>query len=142
MLPNACPKPLPKVKPPRGIAKKNKARAAEEFTRTFGSRARQKWVRLQNCAACNAWGFSENAHVLGNDGASRRGSYKGIAPLCGVRPWKVEGISAIYEGCHTLSHRDPAEFRARYPEFSAKKAAAMTERNWRKFLASSSGDHA
>jgi hypothetical protein len=114
------------------MRKVNKARAKSEEARCYGPPARHKFVTLGPCAACGATELCDNAHVLGNDGAGRKGSFKEIAPLC--RPHLRRGET--YEGCHAFSHRDPAGFRARYPKFSPTKAAAITERNWRKFLSS------
>jgi hypothetical protein len=125
------PKPSPTVKPPKGMRKRNAARVADEFKRTYGSKARQKWVNLQACAACGIWGHSVNAHVLGNDGARRKGGYTTIAPLCAVR---IGPSGHLYQGCHATFDEHPVEFKRLYPDFSAKKAAAITERNWRKFL--------
>jgi hypothetical protein len=134
MLPNACPKPRPTVKPPKGVNKVNKARKKLDDVRVYGSPARRKWISLQPCAACGVWGYSEGAHVLGSEGAGMKKSYKTIAALCSPRP---EGCG-VYEGCHAFSHRDPAGFRARFPDFNPKKAAAATEKAWRKFLAGES----
>lgn len=126
-----APKPVSPPKPPKlGVRKKNTARAAANFKYAYGSVARVKWVKLQMCSSCQAWGYSENSHVLGNDGASRKGHFTGIAPLCGIRPSDDGGI---YEGCHHFLHRDPEAFRARFPEFNAKRAAASTQRSWLTF---------
>ena len=73
MLPNACPKPRPTVKAPKGLAKVNKARK------------------------------------------------------------KLDD-----KGCHAFSHRDPAGFRARFPDWNPRKAARATQRTWLKFLAGES----
>src|SRR4051812_16688395 len=98
MLPNACPKPISPPKAPKlAVRKRNTARVASEFKRTYHSRARQKFVNLQPCSACGVWGSSQNAHVLGVDGASLKGPYTTIAPLCTAR--LAEG-GAVYQGCH------------------------------------------
>jgi len=125
------PKPAPRVKPPKGLRKRNHERAAADFKREYGSIARTKWVRLQPCAACGAWGYSQNAHVLGNDGAGRKGHFTTITPLCGVRP---DEQGSVYEGCHSLFDTKQDEFRARFPTFSPKRACRETQRQWRAFL--------
>ena len=134
MLPNACPKPRPTVKAPKGLAKVNKARKKLDDIRVYGPIARRKLVSMGPCQACGADALCDNAHVLGNDGAGRKGNFKGIAPLCRPRP---EG-SMIYEGCHAFSHRDPAGFRARFPDWNPRKAARATQRTWLTFLAGES----
>ena len=123
------------------MRKVNRARARDEFKRAYGSRARQKFVNLMPCSACGVWGYSQNAHVLGNEGGSRKGHYTGIAPLCGPRP----DHDGIYEGCHAFLHRDPAGFRAMFPTFNPAKAARQTERDFRRFqtgtLSALPGEH-
>ncbi len=132
---NPCPKPIAPPKAPKRLNKVNRARVADNFKRCYHSRARQKLVNLMACSACGTWGFSENAHVLGVDGASLKGPYKSVAPLCGPRP---DG-SDVYEGCHRLSHRDPAAFRERYPTFNPRKAARQAESRWQAFLRGDAG---
>jgi len=126
------PKPLSMPKPPKGLRKQNKIRACIEFERTYGSKARVAWIRLQPCACCGLWGYSENAHQ-DIDGAGLKSSYTLIAPMCGPRPGEN---GELYEGCHRLSHRDPEAFRRRFPHFNARKAAAKTHRDWLAFLRS------
>jgi len=129
-----APKPISAPRPPKGLRKENKTRAKNEFERCYLSRARQKFVNLRACSACHVWGYSENAHVLGDGAAGMKGPYTSIAPLCSVRP---DG-NTIYEGCHRFSHRDPSAFRARFPDFNPRKAARETQRAWKRFLAGES----
>lgn len=131
MLPNACPKPTPKPKAPKGLRKVNRARKSADDLRVYGPPARRKLCMLGPCAACSSTELCDNAHVLGNDGAGRKGAFTGIAPLC--RP-RLDRNGNTYEGCHAFSHRDPAGFRARYPNFNAKKAARDFQRKWLAFL--------
>ncbi len=133
-----CPKPLPTVKPPRGVRKRSKHRTADE-KRIYGPTARRKWVSLQPCSACGVWGFSQGAHVLGNDGAGRKQDYKTIAPLCTVRPatpteLAIKGAE-MWPGCHHLFDEAQDLFRAYYPMFNAAKAARECEKAWRRFCA-------
>jgi hypothetical protein len=132
MLPNACPKPKPTVKPPKGVNKVNKARKKEDDKRVYGTPARRKWVSLQPCAACGAWGYSQGAHVLGNDGAGRKQGYQTIAPLCTVRP--MDGTGGLWPGCHHLFDEKRSEFDANFPDFKPARAAFTTQKAWRKFL--------
>jgi hypothetical protein len=129
-----APKPRPTVKPPKGVNKVNKARKKLDDVRVYGPIPRRKLVSLGPCSACGADALCDNAHVLGNDGAGRKGSYKGIAPLCRPRP----ALGTIYEGCHAFSHRNPDAFRALFPDWNPKRAAAETERRWKRFLAGES----
>lgn len=131
-----CPKPAPKPKAPKGMRAVNKARASSEERRCYGPLARRKLVALGPCAACGKEVLCDNAHVLGNDGAGRKGSYKEITSLC--RP-RLDRNGDAYEGCHAFSHRDPAGFRARYPDFNPKRAARLTEKRWQQFLRSDDG---
>jgi hypothetical protein len=110
----------------------NRARVAGEFKRTYHSRARQKFVNLMPCAACGVWGHSQNAHVLGVDGAGRKGPYTSIAPLCGAR---FDGKGGVWPGCHHVFDTAPEKFRELFPTFNPAKAARATEKAWRKFLA-------
>lgn len=131
-----APKPRPSVKPPKGLRKVNKKRAGSEFARCYHSRARQKWVNLLPCSACNIWGHSQNAHVEGPDGAGRKKGYKTIAPLCTVR-FAGEGGVEVWPGCHHLLDEQPEKFRRLFPEFNAKRAARATEKRWLAFCRSS-----
>jgi len=133
-LATACPKPVSLPKAPKGLRKENKARKRLDDARAYGPIARRKLVTLGPCSACHADALCDNAHVLGNDGMGKKQGYKSIAPLC--RP-RHDG-STIYEGCHAASHRDPAAFRARFPDWNPRKAARATQKNWLKFLAGES----
>ncbi len=104
----------------------NKARRLKEFVRCYGSAERVEWVRLRECMACGVEGFSENAHVLGNDGMGRKGDCKTIAPLCGTRFMTL--------GCHPMLDTDPTKFRERFPAFNAKRAARETQKAWEAYL--------
>ena len=127
------PKPKPSVKPPKRLAKVNKARKKLDDERVYGPPARRKFVSaMLGCAACGSTELCDNAHVLGNDGAGRKQGYKTIAPLC--RPRLASWCNGLYEGCHAFSHRDPAGFRAKYPAFNPAKAARLTEKRWQQFL--------
>jgi len=131
-----APKPVSPPKQPKGMNKQNRARLAGSFARAYGSKARVKFVNLQPCAACGVWGYSQNAHVLGNDGASRKAHYTTIAPLCGPRPSGVllhEESGLIYEGCHSLFDTAPEKFRARFA-FNPKRAARECHRKWMAFV--------
>ena len=124
------------------MRKVNRVRARDEFKRTYGSRARQKFVNLRACSACGVWGYSQNAHVLGVDGMGRKLGYKTIAPLCGVRP---DGEGGVYPGCHSRFDTAPADFRAKFPTYNPAKAARQTERDFRRFqtgtLSALPGEH-
>jgi hypothetical protein len=134
-----APKPIaPPKAPTLTVKKRNAARSATEFKRTYFSRARVKFVNLQPCAACDAWGYSQNAHVLGNDGASRKGEYRTIAPLCGVRPNLARPDGAAYPGCHHLYDEESETFRSMFPTFDAKRAARETQSAWLKFYEAAS----
>jgi hypothetical protein len=67
---------------------------------------------------------------------SRKKAYASIAPLCTVRPVPFE--PEMYPGCHHLFDDEYDKFRALWPRFNAKKAAAETERKWKRFLAGES----
>jgi hypothetical protein len=130
-----CPKPISPPKAPKiGVRKKNAARSADNFKRCYHSRARQKFVNLLECSACGVWGYSQNAHVLGNDGGSRKGHYTTVAPLCGIRP----GVAGVYPGCHYLFDEKPDLFRELFPRYSPNAAARATERLWKAFCAGDS----
>ena len=138
MLPNACPKPRPVVKPPKALRKVNRARKAEDDKRVYGSIARRKWVSLQPCAACGAWEASQGAHVLGVDGMGRKKDYRTIAPLCTVRENLIPG-APMWPGCHHIFDERQDEFRILFPKFNAKQAARATERAWQKFQRGDAG---
>jgi hypothetical protein len=76
------------------------------------------------------WGYSQNAHVLGVDGAGIKGPYMSIAPLCGVRPCPDGSVN---QGCHRMYDEFPETFRALFPTFNAKRAARETQRKWLAF---------
>ncbi len=127
---NPCPKPIAPPKAPKRLNKVNRARVADNFKRAYHSRARQKFVNLQPCSACGVWGYSVNAHVLGIEGASLKGGYKTIAPLCNARPSEA----GIYPGCHYLFDEEQDRFRATFPTYKPNRAARETERKWQAFL--------
>lgn len=101
---------------------RNPEHQAKSFARQYGSLDRVRWVKTLPCAACCVEGWSENAHLLGNDGARRRGPYDTIGPLCGNRFTTV--------GCHTLYDEHEEQFDAMYPTFDPVAVAAQTEVGW------------
>jgi len=109
--------PLPRV---------NRARKQTEFQRTYGSRARVKFVKSLPCSACGVRGLSENAHVCGPAGLGRKGAATTIAPLCGM----YFGLAGASIGCHRLFDEYPAAFATRFPRFERVKAAADTAARW------------
>jgi hypothetical protein len=121
-------KPIPKV---------NKKRQAREMPRKFGTPTRRRWVKAQDCSACGVEGWSVNAHV-GREGAgaSRKANHDQIAPLCrSRRAYSPEyGCVMETEGCHELSHRDPAKFAARFPWWNAEEQCAATQRKWERYV--------
>lgn len=125
-----CPKPISMPKPPKGLRQKNAQRAAGEFRRTLHSRARQKFVSMQPCSACGVWGYSQNAHVEGIEGAGMKGHYTTVTSLCGPRP---DG-TGIYIGCHRLHDTKFEEFRKRFPSFNGKRAAKATHARWLRWM--------
>lgn len=136
-----APKPMPTPKAPKSLRKINRARASAEEMRCYGPPARRKLVTLGPCAACGSTELCDNAHVLGNDGAGRKQGYKTITSLCRPRFATAEEIrdgevaaNGMWPGCHSVFDTAPAKFRARFPEFNAKKAARETERRWQRFL--------
>lgn len=117
-------KPLKRSGPPKRV---NVKRRQSERERTYGPAARRAFVRRQPCSACGMQGYSQNAHVHKMDaGAGRRGSYKGIAALCGPR-------MGVGIGCHQLFdvHRD--KFDARFPWYVPEFQAAELEAQWVEF---------
>lgn len=78
-----CPKPEPREKkPPKPLRAKNAARAADTFTRCYGSEERVEWVQTLPCIVPGCDKPSENMHIEG-DGASRKADYTKIVPCCG-----------------------------------------------------------
>lgn len=113
----------------KGVLKR-KRRTRKEFARIYGSKARVEFVKSLPCAACGIVGASENAHVLGNGGLSRKGAYRGIAPLCGH--WtQITPLSIISRlGCHLMYDEYRESFNRRFPDFDPEEAAQATERRW------------
>jgi hypothetical protein len=72
----------------RPLPKRNPARKAREFTRTYGGSERVKWVQSQPCVVCGVRPC-ENAHVKGG-GAGRKADARWIVSLC--------------HGCHAQLH--------------------------------------
>ena len=134
MLPNACPKPRPKVKPPKQMRKVNRARKAADDLRVYGSKARQKWVSLQPCAACGVWGYSQGAHMEGPEGLGLKKGFKTIAPLCTVRPDHRDKNATMWPGCHHLFDEKQEEFKRHFPRFNPARAARYCQREWTRFL--------
>lgn len=99
-----------------------------EKERTYGTRERRAFVRALPCCACGVEGFSQNAHVVKIDaGAGRKGSYLGIAPLCGSR--------ILNDGCHHAFDEHRSTFYRKHPWFDAHAAASYTEAAWQCHLA-------
>lgn len=125
------------------VKKVNRKRKQSAFARQYGSKERVAFVKSLPCAACGVIGFSENAHLLGNDGAGRKGPYTSIGPLCGrIRTYAIGNPTvqrhwAYIElrGCHQLydEHRDV--FTLFYPTFNAERVATDTEAAWVRFQA-------
>lgn len=84
------------------------------------------------CAACGRVGFSENAHVLGNGGLSRKADADTIAPLCG-EIFVVTGPISEHtsDGCHRLFDEHRSDFDARFPDFNASTEASKCEQAWK-----------
>ncbi len=110
----------------------NRKRKTANTERAYGPPERREFVKLMRCAACETFGYSENAHLLGNGGMSRKGAAKTIGPLCGPRVI-FDGIRLTYMkymGCHALFDEHPSRFRGEFPDFDPEKVAAETEVAW------------
>lgn len=59
----------------------NRTRKAKELARTYGPPERREWIKSQPCFWCQRVP-SQNAHVGGNGGMSRKGDASTIVPLC------------------------------------------------------------
>ena len=131
----ACPKPPKRLKKARkplprstkpiarsGRPKPNPKRKVASFSRQYGSLERVLLIKSLPCAACGVVGFSSNAHLLGNDGGSRKGPYTEVGPLCESRGEVV--------GCHPMYDEHQGEFAARFPAFNPAEVAEETERAW------------
>lgn len=104
----------------------NKKRQAVEMPRKYGSSHRRTFIRSLPCSACGAEGYSQNAHVLKIDGGmGRKGSYLGIAPLCGPR----YGLA----GCHARYDQHRSKFFSRFPWYDPKVICAEIERAYQAF---------
>lgn len=83
------------------VKRKNAKRRVSEFARTYGSRARVRWVKLQFCvcrkaawrAGENCGGPIDNAHIIGG-GAGRKADAQFIVPLC--RTHHTDGPEALH----------------------------------------------
>lgn len=110
------------------MKKRNPQKAPGRFARQFGSKARVLFVKSLPCAACGVVGYSENAHLLGNDGMSRRGPYTSIGPLCGPHYGMSQiGIEVMLNGCHASFDETRMRFNQLYPQFDAERVAAETD---------------
>lgn len=108
-------------------------RKPSEFKRIYGSKQRVLFVKTLPCAACGVVGYSENAHVLGTGGLSRKAAYETIAPLCG--PYLSSSpILGIIEGCHQYYDEDRGGFDELFITFDPAKAAADCEARWQQHL--------
>jgi hypothetical protein len=84
---------------PRGrkrLRARNPKRYAANLRRAYDSPERRAWVKTLPCVGCGVVGYSENAHVCGNDGAGRKGAATTIAPLCHDR-FDVVGCHRKYD---------------------------------------------
>lgn len=109
---------------------RNPKRAAENFARCYGSAERVEFVDGLPCAACGVRGFSVSAHLLGNDGMSRKGNADEIGPLCTNHADAMTG--RFVTGCHQLYDEHQEQFRQRFPQFNALQVAMDTEVAWRR----------
>ncbi|HEV8448629.1 MAG TPA: hypothetical protein VGQ44_17485 [Gemmatimonadaceae bacterium] len=88
-LATACPKPAKREKSPRKPMKRSriaaKKRNASDFARIYGSKARVRWIKEQDCWWCGRAATeempSDNAHTV-NGGKSRKADFYTILPLC------------------------------------------------------------
>lgn len=111
---------IPRDKPPR---KQNRKRRETNKQRAYGPSQRRAFVRGLPCSSCGIEGFSQNAHVVKIDGGMGfKGSYLGIAPLCGSRFQNP--------GCHNLYDEHRSDFDKRFPWYVPEVIAADTERKW------------
>lgn len=108
---------------------RKKPRSRKETLRIYGPPGRLEFVKSLPCAACGVVGYSVNAHLLGNAGLSRKGHYKTIGPLCGIR----FGTPTII-GCHITYDRYRSVFDAAYPHFDPEKVARETESRWSAYI--------
>jgi hypothetical protein len=102
-----------------------KKRSPSEFARVYGSRARVEWIKAQACVGCGKVGKSDNAHVCGNGGMSRKGNFDEIAPLC--RP------------CHRAFDQHLWPWDAEHARAFMRQRAAHTERQWLEYNNSQRG---
>lgn len=98
--------------------------AKAKVERGMGTKARRRFVADQPCAACGRLFASQNAHLLGNGGLSRKKDCTTIGPLCGP------DFTTGYIGCHELYDEHRSEFDEAYPDFDAEAVAAKTEAGW------------
>lgn len=109
---------------------RKKPRKPSEFARIYGSKERMEFVKSLPCAACGVVGYSENAHLLGSGGLSRKAGYETIAPLCGVHAFYAPFAKVWYVGCHHLFDRIRWDFDLKFPDFDPEKVAAETQARW------------
>jgi hypothetical protein len=142
--PKRSSKPIARKARPR---KRNPARKAREFARTYHSVERVEFVKGMPCAACGVVGYSENAHLppKGEAGAGYKADYRFIAPMCGPywhsggKPCSDEKYDALpYNGCHYLYDKRRWAFVKLYPDFDAEQACQQTEELWLHHLAEKS----
>jgi hypothetical protein len=137
MLPNACPKPRPTVKPPKGVNKVNKARKKLDDVRVYGSKGLKKrnrrrysanWKRAYEsvervnfvagltCVGCGYGRNCENHHIK-SGGKSRKADSRFVVPLC----------MPCHDEYHNLGRRS---FETKYG-INLDELAEETERAWR-----------
>lgn len=80
--------------------KHSKPSAAEQ-RRKYGTKAFRDWLHALPCQLCHVEGFTQQAHVGGNDGLSRKKDWTTTTALCGPWPYPVRGWPGdVYPGCH------------------------------------------
>ena len=113
------------------VKARNPERAAKNFVRCYESQERVEFVKSLPCAACGVYGFSVNAHLLGNAGMSRKGNADEIGPLCDSH-YPDRHRDRLLLGCHQLYDEHQEQFRQRFPQFNALQVAMDTEVAWRR----------
>lgn len=79
--------------PPKKV---NKARKAKEFTRSYGSRERVRWIKAQPCCVpkCQFLLPSQNVHIVGG-GAGRKASATLIVAMCPLHHASLHSMGAL-----------------------------------------------
>ncbi len=121
------------------VKPRNAKRKASEMERAYGPPERREFVKAMPCAACRVVGYSENAHLLGNGGMSRKADADTVGPLCGPRAVFAVLNYKIYPGCHNLYDKHRATFDAVFPTFDPERTAAETQAAWSAHLHQQTG---